>query len=261
MAPSTHVATAQLLKLAETDESTPIPAAGSATILSILPFLNNSGTFNMRDLRLVPGSPIRPGYAFRCGSLEGLEASGKATVIHTHRIKWIFDPRSTDKRTRSPDPDTIGIRNTGIPGSHNNSVDISDFINGGDEEGYYKIYIQLMEAYGPNFRTILEHIRDGAEEPFLFHYTDKHSAETIALDYILTQISSELILKLLPDHAIQETGCRGFEDSGFHNLCSLRRTSWNSFLKGLQSKYGGFEGYDIVGLGFLRRMLSRSRGI
>ncbi|KAI3572440.1 tyrosine phosphatase [Fusarium oxysporum f. sp. albedinis] len=169
MTPNTHITTAQLLKLAEADVSMPIPAADTATILSILSFLNLSGTFNPRELGLVAGSPIRPGYAYRCGSLEGLDANG-----------------------------TIWIQNVWLSSSQSDPVDIGDFINGGGEEGYCKMYIQLIEAYGPSFRIILEYRRDT-------------SAEIVALDYVLTRIGSK------------------------------------------SSKYGGFKGYAIVGLGLYKK--------
>ncbi|KAJ0138953.1 ATP-dependent bile acid permease [Fusarium oxysporum f. sp. albedinis] len=115
MTPNTHITTAQLLKLAEADVSMPIPAADTATILSILSFLNLSGTFNPRELGLVAGSPIRPGYAYRCGSLEGLDANGKLHLsIHIE-----LNQKEAEGRVALSDP---GYRTIQLPCGYGNLI-------------------------------------------------------------------------------------------------------------------------------------------
>lgn len=284
MASSSDITVAQLLKLAETDVDKPIPEGDVAAVLSNPPFLRISGTFNTRDLGRVPGSPIRPSYAFRSGMLECSGPNNLAALAQTHGIKWVFDLRSEIEQQQSPDPDIMGTRKVWIPNLHEEPVDVRDFISGDGEEGYRKMYMNIMGAYGPSFRAILEHVRDRPEEPFLFHCTCKHSpellvrtwrltiskvgrdrtgiaagllmslaggsAETVALDYMLTRLGSEPVHEMLLTRALLETGCEDIEAPGFYNLCSLRMTSWDAFLKELQSVYGGFEGYVTSHLGF-----------
>ncbi|KAH7021957.1 tyrosine phosphatase [Ilyonectria destructans] len=268
MASNLENTVAQLLKLAETDVDKAIDKGDFATILSNPPFLRVSGTFNTRDLGRVPGSPIRPGYAFRSGMLECSVANNLAALAQEHGIKWVFDLRSETEQIRSPDPDIMGTRKVWVPNSPDDTVDVRDFITGGGEEGYCKMYMKVMEEYGPSFRVILEHIRDRAEEPFLFHCTygrDRTgiaagllmslagaSAETVVLDYMLTRVGSEPVRERLLTLASLETGCKDFEAPGFYNLCSLRMSSWDAFLNELQDVYGGFEGYVASNLGFCK---------
>jgi protein tyrosine/serine phosphatase len=171
MAPSSHITVAQLLKLAETDVRITIPEADTTTILSTPPFLTVSGTFNMRDIGRVSGSPMRPNYAFRSGLLENLETNDFTTLAQKYGIKWIFDLRSEEEQTRSPDPDIIGIKNVWLPTTPDDSVDVSNFITGGGEEGYRKMYMDVMETHSRVFKALLKHVRDRAEEPFLIHCT------------------------------------------------------------------------------------------
>ncbi|KAH6962353.1 tyrosine phosphatase [Ilyonectria sp. MPI-CAGE-AT-0026] len=266
MASSPDITVAQLLKLAETDVDKPIHEGDVAAVLSNPPFLRVSGTFNARDLGRVPGSPIRPGYAFRSGMLECSVANNLAALAQTHGIKWVFDLRSDIEQQQSPDPDIMGTRKVWLPNLHEEPVDVRDFISGDGKEGYRKMYMNIMEAYGPSFKAILEHVRDRPEEPFLFHCTfgrDRTgiaagllmslagaSVETVALDYMLTRVGSEPVHEMLLTRALLETGCEDIEAPGFYNLCSLRMTSWDAFLNELQSVYGGFEGYVTSHLGF-----------
>ncbi|KAK2470068.1 hypothetical protein H9L39_18216 [Fusarium oxysporum f. sp. albedinis] len=120
MTPNTHITTAQLLKLAEADVSMPIPAADTATILSILSFLNLSGTFNPRELGLVAGSPIRPGYAYRCGSLEGLDANDtSAEIVALDYVLTRIGSKSVRKLLLNYAIHEIGCGGFENPGFHN----------------------------------------------------------------------------------------------------------------------------------------------
>lgn len=56
-----------------------------------------------------------------------------------------------------------------IPNSFSNTIDINDFVSGGGEEGYCKMYMDIMEIYAPTLKIVLEHVRDRPQEPFLFH--------------------------------------------------------------------------------------------
>ncbi|KAH6974780.1 hypothetical protein EDB80DRAFT_532562, partial [Ilyonectria destructans] len=128
---------------------------------------------------------------------------------------------------------------------------------GAGEEGYGKMYMSLLEAHGPTPKLMLHHVRDGLEEPFLFHCTPEFQSaskapfipfgrdctgivalltpasanlDTIALDRLLKRIGSEPVRKFMLDHVTDAIGCGDFDDLGFHNLCSLRRTAWDAFI-------------------------------
>ncbi|KAF4334511.1 tyrosine phosphatase [Fusarium beomiforme] len=241
---------ARLLELAETDIRTPIPEDSVKAALSSPPFVDVSGTFNTRDLGKVPGSPLRTTYAYRSAGLDSLDKSGMATLVTTLGVKRVFDLRSEDERAKAPDPEITGIENVWLPNlSYDTAWDVSEFCVGAGEEGYRKTYMSLLEAHGPIFKLILHHAlkvgrdRTGVIAAVLLSLAGANR-DTIALDYLLTRVGSEPVRKSLIGHVVDSLGT-DLDTPGVHNLCSLRRTSWDAFMYDLQVKFGGVEGYII----------------
>ncbi|KAH0427515.1 tyrosine phosphatase [Colletotrichum camelliae] len=297
MASDSDYSPAQLLEHAQTDVRLPVAEPFLSTVLARPPFINVAGTFNTRDVGLVPGSPIRKGYVFRSGALETLDDVGKQQIADQLGIKRIFDLRTSREREKYPEPDVPGVDIMWIPSSYTNTVDIDDFVSGGGEEGYCKMYMGIMEIYAPTMKTVLEHVRDRPQEPFLFHcarelpplmsrrdlqlsLTNTYSkvgrdrtgilagfllslaganAETIALDYMLSRIGSDPVRELLLQRAIEDNNC-DFDVPVFHNLCSLRLSTWQLFMKQVEDTYGGFEKYAMVNLGFSQDEMERIVG-
>ncbi|KAF4807504.1 Arginine metabolism regulation protein II [Colletotrichum siamense] len=275
MASDSDCSPAQLLEHARTDVRLPVAEPFLSAVLTRPPFINVTGTFNTRDVGLVPGSPIRKGYVFRSGALENLDNVGKQQIAGQLGIKRIFDLRTRHEREKYPEPDVPGCDIMWIPNSFNNTVDINDFVSGGGEEGYCKMYMDIMEIYAPTLKIVLEHVRDRPQEPFLFHCAlgrDRTgilagfllslagaNAETIALDYMLSRIGSEPVRELLLQRAVEDNNC-DFDVPVFHNLCSLRLSTWQLFMTQVEAKYGGFEKYAMVTLGFSREEIKRIVG-
>ncbi|KAH9234024.1 hypothetical protein K456DRAFT_1750163 [Colletotrichum gloeosporioides 23] len=265
MASDSDYSPAQLLKHAQTDVRLPVAEPLLSVILSRSPFIIVAGTFNTRDVGLVPGSPIREGYVLRSGALENLDDVGKEQIAGQLGIKRIFDLRTSYEREKYPEPDVPGVNITWIPNSYSNTVDINDFVSEGGEEGYCKMYMDIMEIYAPTLKI----------EPFLFHCAlgrDRTgilagfllslagaNAETITLDYMLSRIGSEPVRELLLQRAVEDNNC-DFDVPVFHNLCSLRLSTWQLFMTQVEAKYGGFEKYAMVTLGFSREEIERIVG-
>ncbi len=76
------------------------------------------------------------------------------------------------------------------------------------------------------------------------------SAETIALDYILSRVGTEPAREQLLAFALKGSMAENTDAPGFHNLCSLRISCWEAFVKAAEEQYGGFEGYVTGTLGF-----------
>ncbi|KAF6818062.1 tyrosine phosphatase [Colletotrichum plurivorum] len=281
MASNSDISPSQLLELAETDVCSALPQAVVTSIIAQPPFLIVPGTFNVRDVGLVPGSPLRAGYIFRSGSLEGLRHEGFAQLTEKLGIKRVFDLRTGHEREKHPEPNFPGAEFTWVPNSYINAVDMADFVGNGGADGYCKMYMDMIEVYAPTIRAVLEHVRDRPREPFLFHCAlgrDRTGIvagllesiagandETVLLDYLLTRIGSEPVRERLLERAIRDNGCpEGLDDPAFNNLCSLRAITWKLFVEKIEHKYGGFRGYVIDVLGFseleLEQIIGNLRG-
>lgn len=167
---------ASLLKLAETDVIQEIPREQYGPVITSPPFVYVDGTFNSRDLGLLPGSPLRPGFAFRSGLLSNVTDNGKAKLVGELGIKRIFDLRSSQERQANPEPVLEGVESTWIPSTRPDSRPaLAQFAEGEGNAGYEDMYLEVIEVYAQSWKAILEHVRDRADEPFLVHCTGTHS--------------------------------------------------------------------------------------
>jgi hypothetical protein len=167
---------AELRAVAEVDVSHPLPADVLMSTLVSPPFLYVPGTFNTRDLGLVPSSTgvsnVRKGYAYRSGALGGLTDDGKALLAGKMGVKKIFDLRSVREHAQGPDPAIDGVQNVWRESAEKDAqVDLSEFVEGQGEKGYERMYLEVLDIYRHNFKDVLEHVRDYPDEPFLFHCT------------------------------------------------------------------------------------------
>jgi len=167
---------ASLLKLAETDVIQEIPKEQYGPVITSPPFVYVDGTFNCRDLGLLPDSPLRKGFAFRSGLLSNVTDSGKAMLARELGIKRIFDLRSSQEREANPEPVLEGVENTWIPSTRPDSrPELAQFAKEEGNAGYENMYLEVIEVYAKSWKAILEHVRDRADEPFLVHCTGRHS--------------------------------------------------------------------------------------
>lgn len=167
---------ADLLKLAETDVAQEIPKEQFGPVITNPPFVYVDGTFNTRDLGLIPASPIRAGFAFRSGALGGLTDKGKAVITGKLSIKRVFDLRSPEERDSAPDPEIPDVENTWVQSSRPDSdIELTKFISGVGEQGYEDMYLEVIDVYRPAWKAVLEHVRDRPQDPFLVHCTGMNS--------------------------------------------------------------------------------------
>ncbi|KAI3318011.1 protein-tyrosine phosphatase-like protein [Xylariaceae sp. AK1471] len=265
---------ADLLKLAETDVRTAIGPEQYEPVLSSPPFIFVDGTFNTRDLGLVPDSPLRANYAFRSGALGKLTDNGKAVISGKLGVKRIFDLRSVEERTRMPEPDIDGVENTWIQTSNPDAKpDLNRFLVGNGEAAYEEMYLEIIDLYGESWKAILEHVRDRPQDPFLVHCTAGRdrtgvfgglllslagaSEDAITTDWLLSRIGTEPVREMLLAFARNGTDAYSEDQAGFYNLVSLRRSCWQAFVKGLEREYGGFEKFVTDKLGFSQDDLTK----
>ncbi|KAK8139723.1 hypothetical protein PG984_000846 [Apiospora sp. TS-2023a] len=256
----------ELRKLAETDVIQEIPK-DYGPVITNPPFVFVDGTFNTRDLGLVPGSPLKAGFVYRSGALTTLTDNGKAVMSGKLGIKRVFDIRSPGEREKGPDPEIEGIENTWHQNARPDSTpDLDKFVSGVGEQGYEDMYLEVIDVYSTVWKDILEHVRDRPSDPFLYHCTAGRdrtgvisglllalagaSPDTITLDYLLSRIGTEPVRKHLIAFAMAGSHAKSQDQPGFLNLCSLTAASWNAFVNGVQRDYGGFEKFVTDKLGF-----------
>jgi protein tyrosine/serine phosphatase len=92
-----------------TNIAEPIDSVTVEHFLSQPPFVKADGVANARDLGGDPRTaPLRKGYIFRSGLLEGITEQGKQDLVDLG-IKKIFDLRSAREIDVGPDPEIGGI--------------------------------------------------------------------------------------------------------------------------------------------------------
>ncbi|KAI6090511.1 protein-tyrosine phosphatase-like protein [Hypoxylon rubiginosum] len=265
---------AALLQLAETEVAQEIPREQYLPVLTNPPFVFVDGTFNTRDLGLVPGSPLRAGFAFRSGALFQLTDNGKAVLEGKLGVRRVFDLRSPEERGAAPDPPLDGVENTWIQSARPDSTpDLDHFVAGEGEDGYREMYLEVIDVYRDSWKAILEHVRDRPDDPFLVHCTAGRdrtgvlagmlltlagaSQEAITLDYLLSRIGTEPVRLMLLQFAVAGTKATSQEQPGFYNLVSLRSSSWKAFVDGVQQEHGGFEQFVAEKLGFSKEDMAK----
>lgn len=193
-----------LIALSETHVTKPIPKESIFAALATPPFLYIPGTFNTRDLGLLPltspSSPnsedgqqpqpqrkvggIRPGLVYRSGGFfpnGGFDDAAKTLLVKQLGIRKIFDIRSVREHASAPDPEIPGVKGVWIGEGameREATVDLKNFVEGKGERGYVKMYMDVLAGYksviGALLRSLLEDSgKEGGEgpEPILFHCT------------------------------------------------------------------------------------------
>jgi hypothetical protein len=172
--------TAELRALAETSVVEPLPKEQVEATLAQSPFIYVPGTFNVRDLGLVPSASnpddapsIKPGLVFRSGTLQHLTPEGKAVLKDKLGIKAIFDVRSKKEHASTPDPEIEGVKGVWKVTAEEDATvpNLPLFAEGLGERGFTEMYIEVLDLYREAYKAVLVWVRDHPGEPFLFHCT------------------------------------------------------------------------------------------
>jgi hypothetical protein len=197
----------ELLALANTDVTECLPKEAVVQAQRSPPFVHVPGTFNTRDIGLVPLSsgntgsrgPMRPGFAYRSGDLSRLSDDGKTMLAGKLGVKKIFDLRSLKEHENAPDPHVPDVENVWTRSEEPPApLELQDFVDGEGERGYEIMYLDILRVYKPSFRVILEHVRDCPLEPFLFHCTGTFMFRTPPISIVVFYLLLLLFLLLLP---------------------------------------------------------------
>ncbi|KAK1828267.1 tyrosine-protein phosphatase [Podospora conica] len=263
---TTPLPPSDLLALSSTSAFQPLPPHILVRVLSHPPFVSVPGTFNTRDLGLVPGSRLKPGLFFRTGSLAGLTDEGKRVLREEMGIRTIYDLRSVAEHAAQPDPEIDGVRVLWEESKEEKATaELGEFCEGEGEVGYEGMYLGVLEMYKQGLRGMLEGAmtkeggllvhcsagrdRTGIASAMLLALAGT-DAETIELDYMLSRIGTEAAREILMGFALKGSGAASVDTPGFRNMCELRVSCWRRFVRGLEREFGGWEGYVTGTLGF-----------
>ncbi|KAL2140277.1 hypothetical protein VTI28DRAFT_4032 [Corynascus sepedonium] len=170
-----------LFALAQTDVFNPLPATSLEAVLSSPPFVPVPGTFNARDLGLVPGSPIRPGRLYRTGVFSSASSSSSSSTADSRSelepglglgVGRMFDLRTAGERARRPEPVVDGVEAVWIAPDEGGEAapGLKDFEEGEGEKGVVRMYLDVMRLYRRGIKRLLEQVGEGWDRgALLFH--------------------------------------------------------------------------------------------
>lgn len=163
--------------LAATDALQPIPPETLYPILSSPPFVPTRSLINLRDVGSVHGSALRPGHAYRCGTLDVAARDPDAIAWLAAHVRRIFDLRKATERASAPDPEVPGVENVWADQEEEYPTPmLKDFMEREARHAWKRQYFSVAMSYRPTIRLLLEHVRDRPAEPFLFHCTGESSS-------------------------------------------------------------------------------------
>jgi protein tyrosine/serine phosphatase len=200
-----------------------IPQDILAASLATPPFVPVEGSLNLRDIGLLPNSPIKPGILFRSGSLHTIPDPSIAKLHLDLGITTIFDLRHEQERTQWSEPTIEGVQSVWLKSTTPPApLNPASFEAEGGIPGFVNMYRGLLKLYAPQYRIILEHLRDHPADPILWHCTaGKDRAglfaililslagagrEVIGYDYALTRIGIEREREVLQANLVKWLG-------------------------------------------------------
>ena len=257
----------ELAKLAALDGLAPIPPQQVAEALAGPPFIPIPSALNLRDIGLSGANKIKPGLIFRSGGLTTWPDSSKQLLATQYHITTIFDLRSEGERVRQPSPEIEGIETVWLPPTNiPERLDLQIFVANGGADGYASNYEEVARIYAPAFARVFRHIIDKPGEAFLFHCTAGKD-RTGVLAALLESLAGVEESAIADDYAFSRTGYEparemlmgfllslfpgvGLDTPGFQQFCACKGEFILAFLKKVDEKWGGVEGYceSVLGL-------------
>jgi hypothetical protein len=136
------------------------------------PFVPLRSALNLRDLGLIPDSPISPGKLFRSGALHFLTPEDHAALRNTYGIKKIFDLRFDSDREKDPAPTIDGIETVWLPRATDPCpTNTADFEGDGFIPAFVKMYNDILQVQVNAYRAVMLELRDNLDATILFHCT------------------------------------------------------------------------------------------
>ncbi|KII95039.1 hypothetical protein PLICRDRAFT_48010 [Plicaturopsis crispa FD-325 SS-3] len=249
----------------------PLDPAYVQEILSKPPFVSLSGVPNIRDLSYYSDA-IAPKRFYRAAEISKITPEGKAQMRDLNIAK-VFDLRSDTEiakyDTPIPSIDGVDIERAPVFKTEDYSPEMMakryQLYASGKTEAFMELYSQILDHGGPAFGAILRHVRDKPNEGRLFHCTagkDRTGViaalilkladvpdSVIAEDYALTRVGREPSRAMVMERLAREPIFASNNEAAL-NMFSCRPETMIAFLRLLEEKYGGVDGYLKKYVGF-----------
>ncbi|KAI6034580.1 protein-tyrosine phosphatase-like protein [Pisolithus microcarpus] len=263
----------------------PLDPAYVSEVISNPPFVPIPGVSNVRDLGSYPTTMsnviTKPGYMFRAAEVSNITKEG-AEKMRALRITTVFDLRSDPemKKYSTPIPTIEEVHIIRVPVFRNEDYSPESMAKKfelyarGTTEAFIQLYSQILDHGGKAFGTILRHVRDKPNSPFLFHCTagkDRTGVMAAILlklasvddhyichDYSLTRVGREPDREKVIKRLSTEPLFAANTDAALRMLTS-RYSTMTAFLELLERVYGGVEEYVKKYCGLTEEDISRIR--
>jgi hypothetical protein len=125
-------------------------------ILTNPPFTPLPRAINIRDLGLLPSSPLPPSLIYRAGAINGASPAALANL----GITTVLDLRSEREVTSNPNP----VPSIWVPGTKPPTpIQMEKFVDAGGVPAYADMYMEIAEICAPAFRRGFAWVRDWEE--------------------------------------------------------------------------------------------------
>ncbi|KAI0340906.1 hypothetical protein BDW22DRAFT_1333671 [Trametopsis cervina] len=237
--------------------------------LSKPPFISVPGVFNIRDLGSYStrynGMITKPNILYRSGEVSKITEEGKQQLKELG-VEIIYDLRSDTEIMKydTPCPTIDGVKVVRVPVfkledySPEMMVKRFELYSSGKTEAFMELYSQILDHGGPAFGAVFRHIRDNPDSSCIFHCTagkDRTGVlaalllklagvedDIIADDYSLTRVGREPVREMVMARLAQIPMFAENNEKALNMLAS-RYGDMLAFLKLLEQKYDGVEGY------------------
>ncbi|KID67000.1 Tyrosine-protein phosphatase [Metarhizium brunneum] len=284
-----------LASLAAVPIEDPIDPDTLETVLSGPPFVILPGSLNIRDVGAYAPGYIKPGLVYRSGTLDFIPEAYRSLLRSQLGVSTVFDFRRGDEvKRRLCDIDGIQVISCPFQDGQvdNVDVDLAAFVPPDGEvvsKGYRDMYSVILEGYTTGYRKVFEALKSAdRNHAVLFHCmggkdrTGVMSAlvldlmrapvPVIAEEYALTRVGTEPFrAKMLPAAILGFAGIaledgdggstvqNGLKVPGVREILGSRAEIMADFMEGLETRYGGAEGYLRERLGFSEDDVRRIR--
>ena len=255
------------------------------------PFYSVEGVHNLRDLggygvSSPSNTTTKKNFIYRSAQLTRIAPSGAQTLVSDLGIKTIYDLRSTIETTKAVTPTIPGAQVISVPvfqdGVDKSSPEKLALRYRVDAEtesvavAFARAYSDFLTDGVPAFRTVFTHIRDQPTSPFLIHCAggkDRTGVlaalmlriagvtddEVISNEYQLTKKGMEGVRSTIVQSLLQNPAFKG-NQSAVETMISAEADNMKEFLKLLDGRYGGAEGYLKSNLGFGDEDIAKIKG-